>query len=151
MATIFPLDPEVNDTFISGEITYIWTGSVWERSFTDKTVNVDSLVDISAQIYTISTNTPNTIGSFPLAEYATAEYTIQIKQGTDYYSSKLFLLHDGTTTKTTEYAILETTVGAIPVVISSTVSGGNILLQLTVSDAATTNCEVKVIRTLVVI
>jgi UDP-2,3-diacylglucosamine pyrophosphatase LpxH len=151
MATIFPLDPEVNDTFLSGEITYIWTGDVWERSFTDKTVNIDSLVDISAQVYTITANTATTIGSFPVADYATAEYTIQIKQGTDYYSSKLFLLHDGTNIRTTEYAILETTVGEIPVTISSTISGGNVLLQLSITDADTTNCEVKIVRTLVVV
>ena len=51
----------------------------------------------------------------------------------------------------TEYAILESTTGAIPVTISSTISSNNVLLRATITDAATTNCEVKVVRTLVVI
>jgi hypothetical protein len=149
MATIFPLDPEVNDTFISGGITWIWDGEAWLRSFVDDTVNTDTLVDILAQAYAISTNTATTIGSFSKLDYRTAEYTVQIKQGTDYYSSKIFLIHDGTTTKTTEYAILESTANAIPVSISSVISGNNVLLQATVTDAASTNCEVKIVRTLV--
>ena len=151
MATIFPLDPEVNDTFISGGITWIWDGEAWLRSYTDDTVNTDTLVDILAQSYAITANTATTIGSFSKLDYRTAEYTVQIKQGTDYYSSKIFLIHNGTTTKTTEYAILESTANAIPVTVSSTISGNNVLLQVTISDAATTNCEVKVVRTLVVV
>jgi len=151
MATIFPLDPEVNDTFISGGITWIWDGEAWLRSYIDDTVNTDTLVGILAQEYDITANTATTIGSFSKLSYRTAEYIIQIKQGTDYYSSRAFLIHDGTNTKMTEYAILESTTGAIPVTISSTISSNDVLLQATITDAATTNCEVKVVRTLVVI
>lgn len=145
MATIFPLDPEVNDTFISGEITYIWTGSVWERSFTDKTVNVDSLVDISAQVFTITANTATTIGSFPTADYATVEYTVQMKQGTSYRSSKLLVLNNGTNVDSTEYAILN--VGTIiPAIISVAISGSNVVISATIADAATTNVLVNTYR-----
>jgi hypothetical protein len=151
MATIFPLTPTIGDTFISGGITWIWDGEAWLRSFVDDTVNTDTLVDILAQAYTITTNTATTIGSFALADYRTAEYIIQIKQGTNYYSSRAFLIHDGTNTKMTEYAILESTTGAIPVTVSSVISTSNVVLQATVTNAATTNCEVKVLRTLVVI
>ena len=151
MATIFPLTPAVNDTFISGGITWKWDGEAWLRSYIDDTVNTDTLVGILAQAYTVSVNTAVTIGSFSKLEHRTAEYIIQIKQGTDYYSSRAFLIHDGTNTKMTEYAILESTTGAIPVTISSTISSNNVLLRATITDAATTNCEVKVVRTLVVI
>jgi hypothetical protein len=61
MATIFPLDPEVNDTFISGGITWIWDGEAWLRSFVDDTVNVDTIAGILAQQYNISVNTATTI------------------------------------------------------------------------------------------
>jgi hypothetical protein len=151
MATIFPLTPTIGDTYVSSGITWIWDGEAWLRSYTDDTVNTDTLVDILAQAYTITTNTATTIGSFSKLDYRTAEYIIQIKQGTNYYSSRAFLIHDGTNTKMAEYAILESTTGAIPVTISSVISTNNVVLQATVTNAATTNCEVKVLRTLVVI
>jgi hypothetical protein len=151
MATIFPLDPEVNDTYTSGSVTWIWDGEAWVRSFVDDTVNTDVLVDIVSQTVSITANTATTISSFATTKYRTAEFIVQITQGTDYYSSKIFLIHDGTNTKITQYGILESTVNAIPVTISSTISGGNVLLRATVTDASTSNCAVKIIRTAVTV
>jgi hypothetical protein len=93
----------------------------------------------------ITVNTAISIESFAIATSRTAEAIIQITQGTDYYSSKVLLIHDGTNVKITEYAILESTVGAIPVTISSVISGSNVELRATITDAATTNATAKVI------
>ena len=95
----------------------------------------------------ITTNSATAIESFSKTAYRTAEAIIQITQGTDYYSSKVLLIHDGTNVKITEYAILESTVGAIPVTISSAISGSNVELRATITDAATTNATAKVIIT----
>lgn len=95
----------------------------------------------------ITTNSATAIESFAKATYRTAEAIIQITQGTDYYSSKVLLIHDGTNVKITEYAILESTVGAIPVTISSAINGSNVELRATITDAATTNATAKVIMT----
>ena len=95
----------------------------------------------------ITVNTAVAIESFDKTVSRTAEAIIQITQGTDYYSSKVLLIHNGTTVKITEYAILESTVGAIPVTISSAISGSNVELRATITDAATTNATAKVIMT----
>jgi len=95
----------------------------------------------------ITVNTAVVIESFAIATSRTAEAIIQITQGTDYYSSKVLLIHDGTNVKITEYAILESTVGAIPVTISSAISGSNVELRATITDAATTNATAKVVMT----
>jgi hypothetical protein len=95
----------------------------------------------------ITVNTALAIESFAIATSRTAEAIIQITQGTDYYSSKVLLIHDGTSVKITEYAILESTAGAIPVTISAAISGSNLELRATITDAATTNATAKVIMT----
>jgi hypothetical protein len=95
----------------------------------------------------ITVNTAVAIESFAIATSRTAEAIIQITQGTDYYSSKILLIHDGTNVKITEYAILESTVGAIPVTISSAISGSNVELRATITDAATTSATAKVVMT----
>jgi hypothetical protein len=95
----------------------------------------------------ITVNTAISIESFAIATSRTAEAIIQITQGTDYYSSKVLLIHDGTNVKITEYAILESTVGAIPVTISSAISGSNVEIRATITDAATTNATAKVVMT----
>jgi hypothetical protein len=95
----------------------------------------------------ISINTAVVIESFAISASRTAEAIIQITQGTDYYSSKVLLIHDGTNVKITEYAILESSAGAIPVTISAAISGSNVELRATITDAATTNATAKVIMT----
>jgi hypothetical protein len=100
---------------------------------------------LSTTTTSISTNSATAIESFAIATSRTAEALIQITQGTDYYSSKVLLIHDGTTVKMTEYAILESTTGAIPLTISAAISGSNLELLATITDAATTNATAKVV------
>ena len=93
----------------------------------------------------ITVNTPVVIESFAVSASRTAEAIIQITQGTDYYSSKVLLIHDGTNVKITEYAILESTVAAIPLTISAAISGSNVELSAEITDAGTTNAAAKVV------
>jgi hypothetical protein len=102
---------------------------------------------LSTTSTSISVNTEVVIESFATSASRTAEAIVQITQGTDYYSSKVLLIHDGTNVKITEYAILESTVGAIPVTISSAINGSNVELRATITDAATTSATAKVIMT----
>jgi hypothetical protein len=100
---------------------------------------------LSTTTTSITTNSATAIESFAVSTSRTAEAIIQITQGTDYYSSKALLIHDGTNVKITEYAILESTVGAIPITISSAINGSNVELLATITDAATTNATAKVV------
>lgn len=95
----------------------------------------------------ITVNTAVVIESFVKTTSRTGEAIIQITQGTDYYSSKVLFIHDGTSVKITEYAILESTVGAIPVTISAAINVSDVELRATITDAATTSATAKVVLT----
>jgi hypothetical protein len=97
----------------------------------------------------ITTNSATTIASFALATYRSGELLIQLTQGSKYYASQVIVLHNGTTAYHTEFGIVEPTSGAMPVTITSTISGGNVLIQATFTDAATTNATAKVSSTLI--
>jgi hypothetical protein len=100
---------------------------------------------LSTTTTSIVTNSATAIESFAIATSRTAEAIIQITQGTDYYSSKVLLIHDDTNVKITEYAILESTVGAIPLTISAAITGSDLEILATITDAATTNATAKVV------
>lgn len=95
----------------------------------------------------ITANTTTTIDTFSATTYRSAEYLVQITQGTKYTVSKVLLIHDGTTPTMTEYGVVEIGASRIPVTVSTTISGGNVLLQVTITDAATTNATVKALPT----
>lgn len=71
------------------------------------------------------------------------EVLIQVTQGTKYTVSKVLMIHNGTTTTMTEYGIIELGASRIPLTLSATYSGGSMLLQATVTDAGTTNAQVR--------
>jgi len=92
--------------------------------FDDTTVQgsaVTSTTMTSTSATTIATHSSNT--------YRTIKYIVQLTQGTDYHSTEVSLIHDGTTVYITEYGTLfdNAALGTL----SATISGGNILLQVT--------------------
>lgn len=105
-------------------------------ALTDKTVTTS-----------ITANSLTTVDSFALATYRSAEYLVQVTQGTKYTVSKVLLIHDDTTPTMTEYGVVEIGASRIPLTISTTISGSNVLLQVLITDAASTNATVKLIPT----
>jgi hypothetical protein len=95
----------------------------------------------------VTANTATTIDSYAISVNRSAEFLVQITQGSNYYTSKVVAMHNGTTAYITEFAILEPTAGTIPVTISGTISSGNLLLQATITNASSTNATVKVLKT----
>jgi hypothetical protein len=77
------------------------------------------------------------------------EFLIQVTQGSKYTVSKILLIHDGTTPTLAEYGVIELGGSRIPLSISTSISGSNVLVQATVTDAASTNATVKVISSLI--
>lgn len=98
---------------------------------TDKTVTVTA------------NSTPTTIDSFAVATYTTAEYLIQMKQGTKMTSTKVIVTWDGTDVHVNEYAITDATAGAANATITATVATGTCTLSASSSDASTTNVVIK--------
>jgi hypothetical protein len=82
---------------------------------------------------TVATTTATVLDSFTATAYRSGKYLVQIQQGTNYQTSEILLIHNGTTTTMTEYAVLETN-GSLAT-ISSDISGGSVRLLVTMGSA----------------
>jgi hypothetical protein len=111
------------------------------------------LVNLSAQLAaTVTTTSATSIDTWAAATYRSCEYFVQVTQSAstaEYYTSKIMIIHDGTTTYMTEYAVIET--GTIPVTFTTDINGGNVRLIATVTDADTRNAVIKLHRTLITV
>ena len=106
-------------------------------------------LNTSTQVVTV--NTVTTVDSFDKATYRTAKYLVQVTQGSKYTTSEVLLVHDGTDSYLSEYAVIELGGTVIPLTVSTSISAGNVLLRVTITDAASTNATVKVARTLIAV
>ena len=97
---------------------------------------------------TISVNTAATVDTVALSSFTSMEYTLSIKQGSKIRSSKVLVHTDGTSVDSTEYGIMEMGGGISGILVTASVSGTNAILQVTITDAATTNATVKLIKTM---
>ena len=107
--------------------------------------------ELNTSVTTVSVNTVSTIDSFDKTVYRTGKYLIQVTQGSKYTSSEVLLAHDGTDSYLSEYAVIELGGTRIPLTVSTSISGNNVLLQATITDAASTNATVKVARTVIAV
>ena len=107
----------------------------------------DTVVHTSSKSIPIATSSQTAVDTFPIASYRTGRYIIQITQGSSYQVSEFRVIHDGTTTYLTEYAVLET-IGELCVFTADINSGVvRIIADMISADAAT----IKLHRTLVTI
>jgi hypothetical protein len=110
-------------------------------SFGANSISQDHAVRI-----TTSTTAQQAVDTFATASYRTAKYVISVTDPVNsrYQSTEIMLLHDGTTTYTTEYATLNT--GTSLATFSSDILTGNVRLLVT---PAVANVQINVARTLV--
>jgi hypothetical protein len=101
------------------------------------------VVPITTGTSTVSANTATTIDTTALSEFTSIEYMVSLKQGSKIRTSKVVVQTDGTSVDMTEFAITETGGTIAGVVVSAAVSSTNGVLQLTVTDATSTNVTVK--------
>lgn len=96
---------------------------------------------------TIATTTETVTDQFSTTEFRSAEYLVQITQGSSYQVSKILLVHDGTTPYITEYGTLlsGSTLGTLDV----DITGGNARLLVTMANA--TSSLIKVSRTSIIV
>jgi hypothetical protein len=95
----------------------------------------------------ITANTATTIDSFALSTYRSSEFSIQVVQGTKYTVIKALILHDGTNADLVQYGVIEMGSPVIPLTLSADISGADVRLRATITDAATTNATAKVLKT----
>ena len=121
------------------------TGSFNANVITSSTSIAGNSFILSGTLSSTSTTTALTLDSFPATAYRTAHYLIQVTDNTNsqYHSTQIMLMHDGTTVYQSEYNILFT--AGILGTFDSSISGGQLVLQFTPTSA--TNKAVRVLRT----
>ena len=101
------------------------------------------VVPISTGTVTVNQNTAQDVDTTALSTFTSIEYMVSIKQGSKVRTSKVILQTDGTSVDMTEFAITETGGTISGVVVSATTASSNGKLQVTVTDALSTNATVK--------
>jgi hypothetical protein len=93
-------------------------------------------VDQMANVSVASANTATTLDSFVKTTYRSAKYKVQVTNGTNYQVSEALVIQNGTTAYITEYGVVQTN-GNLGV-LSTTVSGSNVLVQFVAANATNT-------------
>ena len=91
----------------------------------------------------ISANTATTVDTTALSGFTSIEYMVSLKQGSKIRTSKVLVQTDGTSVDMTEFAITETGGTMSGVVVAAAVVSTNAVLQVTVTDASSTNVTAK--------
>lgn len=114
-----------------------WDGSSW----------VAAAAGAASTTTSITANTATTVDSFALSSFRSAQFMVTATQGSKYTTIQAIILHDGTTAQLSQYGIIEIGSPIIPLTLSADISGSDVRLRATITDAATTNAEVKVLKT----
>jgi hypothetical protein len=144
----FPSTPTIGDIYSENGFSWRWDGVAWSAygSLQQALQRYNLTLNTNLSEVNITTNSANTIDNFDKLSYSTAEYTIQMKQGSSYRSSKLFVLNNGTTVLSTEYAILDVGVSKIDANITSSISGSDVVISATIPNASASAVAVKSYR-----
>ena len=102
--------------------------------------NTNNIIPQVVTSTTVASTSATTIASHSATTYRTIKYLVQCTQGTDYHSTEINLIHDGTTVYITEYGTLfdNAALGTF----DATITGGNILLQITAGSASSMTTKV---------
>ena len=144
----FPSSPTVGQIYSENGFSWQWDGVAWSAygSLQNALQRYNLTLNTNVAETTITTNSSTTIDTFSKSAYSTAEYTIQMQQGTGYRSSKLFVVNDGTNVSSTEYAILNSGSVQIPATLASAISGSNVVISAIVTNAGSSTVGVKAYR-----
>ena len=107
---------------------------------------IDGLTLGATTTATVSANTATTVDTTALSAFTSLEYVVSLKQGSKVRTSKVILQTDGTSVDMTEFGITETGGAMSGVVVSATTVSTNAVLQVTVTDASSTNVTVKLAK-----
>jgi hypothetical protein len=139
-ASINPAGPSASTDLVT--VAYLTAGS-----FVFSQVNIDNRVYLdSNQLVTSATTPLQTLDSFAIATYRSAKYQISVSSGSDVQVMEVSVMHNGTTAYQTVYADMFSAASLTDIAV--TISGGNVLLQVTPVNAVTTY---KISRQLIVI
>ena len=107
-----------------------------EKRTQDKNKKRDATSKSSTDVFNLDT--------FAKADFRAARYIVAMSKGTDFHSTEIMLIHDGTTVSLTQYGVLQ---DATLATFDADISGANVRLRCTPASATTTT--IKFDRTLV--
>lgn len=122
------------------------------QTLTNKTLTSVKKIDfdpaaITADLKTISVTTPVLIDQFTASAFRSAEYLIQLNQGSNYALTKVLLIHDSADVSIAEYGYVN--VGSpIDYAFSGNFAAGNLELTVTCATANVTSVGLKFSKTL---
>ena len=113
-------------------------------NLTGVNANVGITTNLSGT-FTASAGSPSTINTFGYGSGdIVVEYTVFIKNGSDFQSQKLLAMRDGTTIHSTQFAVMYSS--SLLVQLDATISSGNILLRATPETGVSGSTTYKVKR-----
>ncbi len=95
----------------------------------------------------VSSTSATTIATHAAATYRSVKYNVQITQGSNYHSTEINVIHDGSNVAMGEYGTIFT--GSSLATFDATISSGNLLLQVTMGSAS--SATIKVMSTAVTV
>lgn len=98
---------------------------------------------------TLTSSTATVIDYFDTAYYDSGEFFVEMKQGTKRLVTKINAIHNSSSTSFAQYGTAEIGSPGIAVTFTTDISGGNLRLLASVSDAAATNVIVQATKTLI--
>lgn len=127
-------------------------------SYLDQPVTTSSSPTFEALLYAhaqsqsstlnISTNVPVTIDSFLVSSHRSAEYNIQITQGTKFTTLKAIVMHNSVDSGICEYGKIELG-GSIPYVMTSDIVDSLAVLKIEVFDGDVSPVIVKIYKIMI--
>jgi hypothetical protein len=101
-----------------------------------------------ASTINISTNIITTVDSFAISSYRSAEYNIQLVQGTKYTTVKAVVVHNGTDAGICEYGKIDLG-GGINYTLSADIIDSNAVLRIVVPDGDVSPLTVKIYKVMI--
>ena len=115
--------------------------SVTKKTIVGGSSNVSDITSTS-----VTTNSATTIDSFSALSYRSAEFTVQVTQGSKYTFIKCLAIHNGSSVTVSQYGRTEIGSPAIPATFTSDINDNYVRLRCTITDASSTNANVNVIK-----
>lgn len=117
-------------------------GNLYYKDTNDQIqVLVSPLLIYNNVIVNLETDAATAVDVWDITKYRTAKYIVQITQGTNYQSSELLVVHNGTATFNTEYAVVHTN-GSLAT-LSTDINSGSARLVVTMASNVAATINIK--------
>lgn len=127
-------------------------------SYLDQPVTVSSSPTFNAVAYShaqtqsstinLTTNVITTVDSFSISKFRSAEYNVQLNQGSKFTTVKAIVVHNNSDAGICEYGKIELG-GSINYTLSSDIIDSNCALRITIPDGDINNVTVKIYKTMI--